>query len=40
LFEVWLLITAIEGGYIVAYDGEEHRILRNGTVVVEDDEIS
>ena len=34
------MITAIDGGYIVAYDGEEHRILRDGTVVVEDDEIS
>jgi cytosine/adenosine deaminase-related metal-dependent hydrolase len=37
--EAWLMITAIDGGYIVAFDGEEHRILRDGTVVVEDDTI-
>ncbi len=34
-----MMITAIDGGYIVAFDGEEHRILRDGTVVVEDDTI-
>ncbi len=33
------MITLIDGGYIVAFDGEEHRILRDGTVVVEDDKI-
>ena len=33
------MITAIDGGYIVAFDGTEHRLLRDGTVVVEDDKI-
>jgi len=37
--EELLLITAINGGYIVAFDGREHRILKDGTVVVEDDKI-
>ena len=33
------MITAIDGGYTVAFDGEEHRILRDGTVVIEEDKI-
>lgn len=33
------MTIAIDGGYIVAFDGEEHRILRNGVVVLEDDKI-
>ena len=33
------MITAVNGGYIVAFDGREHRILKDGTVVVEDDRI-
>jgi len=37
--EECFVITAIDGGYIVAFDGEEHRILKDGTVVVEDDRI-
>jgi cytosine/adenosine deaminase-related metal-dependent hydrolase len=31
--------TMIKGGYIIAFNGEEHRILRNGVVVFEDDVI-
>jgi cytosine/adenosine deaminase-related metal-dependent hydrolase len=34
------LITAIEGGYIVAFNGEEHRILKDGVVVFEEDRIN
>jgi cytosine/adenosine deaminase-related metal-dependent hydrolase len=33
------MITVIKGGHIVAFDGKEHRILKDGTVVVEDDKI-
>jgi cytosine/adenosine deaminase-related metal-dependent hydrolase len=33
------MITVIKGGYIVAFDGKEHRIINDGTVVVEDDRI-
>jgi cytosine/adenosine deaminase-related metal-dependent hydrolase len=33
------LLTAIEGGYIIAFDGEEHRLLKNGVVVIEEDKI-
>ena len=32
--------TAIKGDYIVAFDGTEHRILRDGIVVFEDDRIT
>ena len=32
--------TLIEGGYIVAFDGEQHRILRDGVVVYEDDRVT
>ena len=31
--------TLIRGGYVVAYDGQGHRILRDGVVVFEDSEI-
>ena len=34
-----MMITEIKGGYIVAFDGAEHRLLRDGTVVVVDDAI-
>jgi cytosine/adenosine deaminase-related metal-dependent hydrolase len=33
------LATAIDGGYIVAFDGVEHRVLKDGVVVIEDDKI-
>jgi cytosine/adenosine deaminase-related metal-dependent hydrolase len=33
------MITEIDGSYIVAYDGEEHRLLRDGVVVYEDDRL-
>jgi 5-methylthioadenosine/S-adenosylhomocysteine deaminase len=33
------LTIVIEGGYIVAFDGREHRILRDGVVVVNGDKI-
>ena len=33
------MITVIKGGYIVAFDGKEHRILKDGIVVVEEDKI-
>ena len=32
--------TLIKGGWIVAFDGTEHRILRNGVVVFENDTIT
>jgi cytosine/adenosine deaminase-related metal-dependent hydrolase len=38
-FEVSSLITEIRGGHIVAFDGEEHRILRDGVVVIEEDKV-
>jgi len=31
--------TIIEGGYVVSYDGGQHRLLRQGVVVFEGDEI-
>lgn len=31
--------TAIEAGWVVAYDGRGHRLLRNGTVVIEGQQI-
>ena len=31
--------TLVKGGWIVAFDGSEHRILENGVVVFEGDEI-
>lgn len=33
------LITEIKGGYVVAFDGEEHRILKDGVVVIEEDKV-
>ena len=33
------MTLVIEGGHIVAFDGEEHRILRDGVVVIEGDRI-
>ncbi|HVC30450.1 MAG TPA: chlorohydrolase family protein [Steroidobacteraceae bacterium] len=30
---------AIRAGWVVAYDGRGHRLLRDGTVVIEDDEV-
>ena len=32
--------TVIKGGHIVAFDGREHRILNDGSVVFEDDKIT
>ena len=32
--------TLIQGGYIVAFDGIEHRLIRDGVVVFEDDRIT
>jgi cytosine/adenosine deaminase-related metal-dependent hydrolase len=37
--EECFLITAIEGGYILAYDGKMHRMLKDGTIIIEDDVI-
>ena len=31
--------TKIEGSYIVAFDGNEHRMLQDGVLVYEDDKI-
>jgi cytosine/adenosine deaminase-related metal-dependent hydrolase len=33
------MITEIDGSYIVVFDGEEHRLLRDGVVVYEDDRL-
>ncbi len=33
------MITEIDGSYIVAFDGEEHRLLRDGVVVYEGDKL-
>jgi len=33
------MITGIEGGLIVAFDGEEHRLLEDGIIVFEEDKI-
>jgi len=32
--------TAIEGSWVVGYDGNTHVVLEDGVVVFEDDEIS
>jgi cytosine/adenosine deaminase-related metal-dependent hydrolase len=34
-----MMITVVKGGHIVAFDGKEHRILKDGIVVLEDDRI-
>jgi cytosine/adenosine deaminase-related metal-dependent hydrolase len=34
-----IMKTVIKGGHIVAYDGSEHRLIRDGTVTFEDDRI-
>ena len=31
--------TIIQGGYVVAFDGQGHRIIRDGIVVYKDDKI-
>jgi len=31
--------TAIRAGWVVAFDGRGHRVLRNGTVVLEGDRV-
>jgi cytosine/adenosine deaminase-related metal-dependent hydrolase len=35
-----VLITKIDGSFVVAFDGKEHRLIRDGVVVYEDDVIS
>lgn len=32
--------TLIQGGYVVSFDGDQHRVLRDGVVVFEDDQIA
>ena len=33
------MITEIKGGYIVAFDGEEHRNMKDGVVIIEEDKV-